>query len=332
MSNHQRPMEFHERGVFELAKTASGHEVQGFFCPGPSLEFDGKHYNPTSSACAVAIRMADNTSIVMMRSPRTKSRKSELFTNPNAMVKGDPNILDIYVNGEKQDWRSIGGSRFNGDAVGSKVPAKQKGEAVGESTFISKLHSKAARGESDIATAPTCVHDKDNKFTIDVSVPIIKGHWPLVYEMSVTILASDSEAFGLCGDNKVFSEVRNQKGRNGRYGYLNRGSDRTRVDSKDLLFTSVQLAELYDTCDMDPKNNDLQADHAKHKVKFCDSTGYTYSDAEKDCNEEFKGLSAELRNEWLDSCIIEECANEGHATALVAAEEKLQEAIEANQW
>lgn len=327
MAHHQRPMEFHERGVFWIAK-ASGHEVQGFFCPGPKIEVHGKHYNPTSSACGVAIRMADNTNIVMMRSPRTKSKNSQLFADPNAMAQGDPNVLDIYVNGEKQDWRSIGGGRrFNGKAVGSAVSSNQRGEAVSESTFISKLHSTAARGEADIATAPTCVHDKDNKFTIDVSVPLFPSpvSWPLVYEMSVTILASESEQFGLCGDNNVYNEVTR-----GRPGYLNQGSNSARVDSKDLLFTSVQLAELYDTCEMNPQNNELRQDHADGKVEFCNSKGYTIADAERDCNEEFKDLSAELRNEWLDSCIIEECANQGHATALVAAEEQFSEWAEAN--
>jgi len=338
MNHHRRHMEFHESGVFQVAKTASGHEVQGFFCPGPNIRAGGSEYRPTSSACAVAIRMADGTHIVMMRSSKTKAKASDVKkykANPDAMSKGDPSLLDIFVNGVKQDWKQIGGSftgSRGGSAVGSNVPKDQKGQAVGQSTFISRMHSTAGRGnnyESDVATAPTCVHVVDQKFAIDVSVPVIKSNdWDLVYEMSVTILASDSEDFGLCGDSNLIDEI-NAKDDNGKKkGYLNAGSNRGRPASTDFLFTSVQLAELYDTCGMSTAGG-LKLFQGKAKENLCGSTGYNIDDAEADCQAALQGVSAEMQETWHESCVIEECATNGNSVALVVAEEALQECYDA---
>jgi len=313
-------MEFHESGVFVVAK-ASGHEVQAFFCPGPSMS----GYNPTSSACAVAIRMADGTNIVMMRSAKTKSVDTHLFTDPSAMTKGDSTIMDIYVNGEKKLWTSIGDTSFEGEAVGAKVSENQAGEAVSQDTFISKMHSKAGRSQGNMGTAPTCVHDKDENFVIDVSVPIIENHkWqmPLVYEMSVTILASETDNVGLCGDQSMVDKLAS-----GRKGYLEDALLQHRVTRESTtksLFTSVQLAELYDTCDMDPETSTSIIRDGLTKDEFCTHKDYLMADAEADCNTMLQGVSAEMRANWLDSCIIEECATYGQATALVEAEEELQ--------
>lgn len=330
MAHHERHMEFHERGVFEVAR-ASGHVVQAFFCPGPNIRVHGAEYRPTSSACGVAIRMADGTHVVMMRSSATKSTRADQYANPNGMSKGNPALLDIYVNGEKQDWRGIGEGTFRGQAVGSQVSKRQRGEAVGQSTFISKMHSLAGQhgntDESDIATSPTCVHDSDQKFVIDVSVPVIKSNdWPLVYEMSVTILASETDEFGLCGDKSMIDKV------NGwRKGYLGDDVENYRVKPQNSLFTSVQLAELYDTCRMDPNdfNKGLRLFQGKAKENLCGSTGYSLADAEADCQAALQGVSAEMQETWLDSCVIEECVTNGQATALVVAEEALQECYEA---
>jgi len=316
-------MEFHESGVFVVAK-ASGHEVQAFFCPGPGINVHGSAYSPTSSACGVAIRMADGTNIVMMRSAKTKSVDTNLFTKKSAMTKGDSTIMDIYINGEKKLWTSLGPTNFEGEAVGSNVGEFQPGEAVSQNTFISKMHSKAGKFQGSVATAPTCVHDKDENFVIDVSVPIIQGRWPLVYEMSVTILASETDNVGLCGDQAMVDKIAS-----GRKGYLEDALDQHRVTRESTtksLFTSVQLAELYDTCDMNPET--YTGNHGVVKSAFCtnktQTTGYSEDDAETDCNTMLQGVSAEMRANWLDSCIIEQCATGGQATALVEAEEELQ--------
>jgi len=164
--------------------------------------------------------------------------------------------------------------------------------------------SPAGRGntdESDVAIAPTCVHDVDQKFAIDVSVPVIKSdQWPLVYEMSVTILASETEGFGVCGDNNVINEI-NDVNNGERKGYLNQGSNRARVAPQDQLFTSVQLAELYHTCGMDATNG-LRLFQGKAKENLCGSTGYSLADAEADCQAALLGVSVEMRDTWLDSC------------------------------
>jgi len=311
-ARHHRHMEFHESGVFLVAE-AHGHQVQGFFCPGPGIDVHGNKYSPTSSACGVAIRMADGTDIVMIRSPKTKSRSNKLWTYPNAMSKGDATILDIYVNGVKQDWNNIGG-RFRGEAVGSQVSKGQRGQQVGRSeTFISKLHSNADIRESGIATAPTCVHDKDQKFLVDVSVPIIKGNWPLVYEMSVTIMASETDGVGLCGDKDTINEVDR-----GRKGYLNRGSDSSKVQSADVIFTSVQLAQLYDTCGMNPKNGENLVPSNTKDTLCAPTSSYTTDDAEAACKDALQEFESGM--DWLDLCIIENCMTHGQSTVPMSAD------------
>lgn len=323
---HHRAMEFHESGVFTVAK-AHGNVVQGFFCPGPSINVQTKwghkiNYNPTSSACGLAISMADGTKISIMRSKKTKSLSSAKFTNENAMNKGDPSILTIKVNGEERDWHDLspnGVKKGDGKlAVGAEVSEWAQGIAIGQKSYISQHHSKAPRGESQIATAPVCVGDFDKNFVADVSVPIVKGHWPLVYEMSVTILASASEHVGLCGDPQMQNLIKS--GRSGKPGFLGPAVDKYRIKTSESLFTAAEMAELCDSCDMDCETNQL---HGENRGSFCDHQGYSADEAEQSCEDQMG-----REHDWFDTCVIEQCASGGQAAGLVHAEEAFQKFLE----
>jgi len=308
---------------------AHGHEVQGFFCPGPEIDHDGVnghsyHYNPTSSGNAIAVKMADNSTIVLMRDPSTRARNPDAeWTNQDAMYKGSPNIVKIIKNGEVVKFEDIGtGGSSSADgnnyALGSKVDKeKAREEDLGDSSFVSQLATKGSEGQH--ATSPVCVGDETNNFLVDFSVPVLKGRWPLVYEASVTVFAKQPVESGsktLCGDQAMQGEIKR-----GQVGYVNNPS-RYDVPLDKVLFTSAQIAELCTTCNMKRSDSSLCTDtskdsrHVAHHKSFCDSKEYSWDAAETSCSD--SGVPDD--SPWYERCVIEQCASKGAGATLMKAE------------
>lgn len=326
-----RDLEFHERGVYRVAK-AHGHEVQGFFCRGPQIHHHGHNYNPTSSGVALAMKMADGSTVVLMRDPSTRATDGK-WVNEDAMAKGGPNVVKIIVDGQEKDFKDIGsggaGPHLGHDyALGSKVSPRAKGKTIRSTSYISQLSPKGA--EKDWATSPLCVGDTGRNFLVDFSVPVLRGHWDMVYEASVTVFASDPDTEGsatLCGDVAMQNEIRSDP----KPGYANHGSN-YEVPLDQILFTSTQIAELCSTCNMGSSDSSLctgtakNQDHVEYKESFCDTKGYSYEAAESTCN------TLGSNSVWYERCIIEQCASKGGSMAMMEAEmafteylEKLQE-------
>jgi len=311
-------MEFHESGVFTVAK-AHGHEVQAFMCEGPRIDWP-KTYNPTSSACGLAIKMADGATITMTRNPRTKAQRSDKWTNEAMMKAGNSEVLQISVNGEEKSWFDLSKNGLrNGrgvKATGEWVPKSATGTRTGSNSYISQMHVTSPK-EAKLATAPLCVGDADRNFIVDVSVALMEGKtdWPLVYEMSVSVLATQPDRAGLCGNRTVQDLVKG-----GREGYFPRGmASRYRVPATELLFSSKEMAALCDACDTDCTSF-KNIHHQKHYAGFCDANKVQGSELRN-----IKNKCDALGKHWSASCMIEQCATNGHGEGLVAAEAEFEE-------
>lgn len=328
ISMAHRAFEFHESGVFRLAKQGTDFEAQAFFCQGPAI----REFGATSSGAGLALKMGENT-VQMVRNPRTRGS-----------FRGDENergywisdsvpaseLVDFYVDGVKTAWRDIGQGGSKRGVTGDNVPVNARGQRLGTSdNYISQLHSNND-DEAHLSQLPVCVGDARKKFLVEFSAPIGEKVWSKVFESSVTIFAEQPDAEGLCGDPDMQAEIKQGPPR-GDYGYLGRNGDKYKLRPEEILFTTKQIHELCQTCGM-PMKGDLcggvgaikQSLQGKTSFAFCTHKGYDHTAAQEACQD--------MPHDWKKVCEVEQCATESDAKGLLHLERELQEWFNHEGW
>lgn len=304
-ADHAKIFEFHEVGVYQIAKKGD-MEVQAFFCKGPGI---ANLVTASSSGCGLAIKMGDEI-VQFVRDASTKSANGNPWSDLKHWNGNENTLAQIFVNGAKTDYSEL----------------TLAGSAVGSDHFIQKMTSTMDAANSKVAT---CVGDSDNTWMVEWSVPHF-GAGTEVFESSVTVWAEEPEASGICGNKLMQDEI--SKGFFKTQAY----KDSWQVSTESLLFSRSQMKILCDTCGMSMNGGScgqyVQQFKLEPDVKkdFCDkknSGSYTFEQAKEACSHETEEV-------WKSACELEMCASggSGDAMALVHLEEKIEEHLGKDVW
>lgn len=306
VAGHAKILEFHEVGVYQLAKRGEDLEVQAFFCKGPGIP---GLVAASSSGCGLAIKMGDEI-VQFVRDASTKSANSNSWSDLKHWNGNDNTLAQIFVNGVQMDYSKL----------------TLAGSAVGSDHFIQKMTSTMDAANSKVAT---CVGDSGNTWMVEWSVPHF-GATTEVFESSVTVWAEEPEASGICGNKLMQDEI--SKG----FFKSQTSKDSWQIATSNLLFSRSQMKILCNTCGMSMNGGScgqyVQQFNLEPDVKkdFCDkkNTGsYTFEQATEACSHEPDEV-------WKSACELEMCASggSGDAMALVHLEEKIEEHLGKDVW
>merc|ERR550539_2099517 len=102
-------------------------------------------------------------------------------------------------------------------------------------------------------------------------------------------------------------------------GYLGNEVEKYRVPANEMIFSTSELLQLYDTCDMDSITHQIKPvfAHKQHQGSYCKAKKVSLQQAQRECR---KASGTPL----FDTCLIEYCANGGQAVELIDAENDFQ--------